>query len=173
MTTSSATPRPGRRTLVKGAAWSVPAIAVATQAHAQGASVIQCLTVAFSGTSCKCPGQGQNDFSYNLSVCFTNTCPVGTAPITVNVVRLVSNSGVVLCPSAAEQLVIEPGQTACTTPQWYFSQNSANFIDVVYRIGDGPELEHAWTGSCIATRLRHTAWAGILRLRPGILRSLS
>ncbi|MCE0488045.1 hypothetical protein [Ornithinimicrobium sediminis] len=113
-------------------------MASAAPAYAQSPPP-DCLDVAFSGDSCKCPGQGQNDFSYNLSVCFTNTCPAGSDPITVTVLRLVSNSGVTLCPTESEVLVIAPGATVCTATRWYFSANSANFIDVVYRIGDGPE----------------------------------
>jgi hypothetical protein len=133
VTDSTSTPRPGRRTLVKGAAWSVPAVAIASQAPAFAAS--PCLEAAFSGTSCKEPGQPR-DFTYRLSVCFTNNC---AADLTVNVLRYVSNSGVTLDPQVLETIVVPQGETVCTNLNTFTSSNSANFIDVFFTLDGGAE----------------------------------
>ena len=65
-----------RRTVVKGTAWAVPAVVVASAAPAMAAGTSQCLTASFGALSCKQPGQGQNDYGYRLQICFTNTCSV-------------------------------------------------------------------------------------------------
>ncbi len=96
--------RPARRSVVKGAAWAVPAVMVASAAPASAAS--PCLAASFSGTSCKCPGRTRA-FSYQLSVCFTNNC---SSVLTVRVKRLVSNSGAVLQPVVEETLIIPEGK---------------------------------------------------------------
>jgi hypothetical protein len=118
--------RPARRSVVKGAAWAVPAVMVASAAPASAQS--PCLTAEFSGDSCKCPGTTRG-FTYTLSVCFTNNC---STVITVRVKRFVSNSGVVLQPPVEETLVIAQGERMCTTQRTFTSTNSANFIDVFF-----------------------------------------
>lgn len=125
--------RPARRSVVKGAAWAVPAVMVASAAPASAAS--PCLTAEFSGDSCKCPGQGRNNFEFILSVCFTNRC---STEITITVTRLVSNSGVVLEPVIRETLTIPAGEERCTEVRTFTSTNSANFIDVFFE-QDGVE----------------------------------
>lgn len=127
--------RPARRSVVKGAAWAVPAVMVASAAPALAASPSRCLTAKFSGDSCKCPGKGKNNSEFILSVCFTNTC---STAITITVTRLVSNSGVVLQPPIRETLIIPPGEERCTALRTFTSTNSANFVDVFFE-QDGVE----------------------------------
>lgn len=79
-TTSSG---PSRRTLVKGAAWSVPVVAMAQPAMAATCSqdpsqaICNCLAVA-TASGCKYPGNNPDprfDKSFRAKVCFTaNSC---------------------------------------------------------------------------------------------------
>jgi hypothetical protein len=73
VTSTSSTSRPARRTLVKGAAWSVPAIAVATQAHAQTGSP-PIIVEPQGGAACKFPGASCSPYkqAYRFVFCFTN-----------------------------------------------------------------------------------------------------
>ncbi len=57
-----------RRTVARGAAWSVPALAVGVAAPAFAASYRQPVTSGNAG--CKCPGGG-SPYTYNLQVNFT------------------------------------------------------------------------------------------------------
>lgn len=62
-----------RRTIVKGAAWSVPIIAVAAQAPAFAASQpITCGPTA----ECKLPGEGSNSKDYVVRLNCTSTTPI-------------------------------------------------------------------------------------------------
>jgi hypothetical protein len=126
-----------RRTVVKGTAWAVPAVVVASAAPAMAAGTSQCLTATFGGNSCKQPGQGQNDFGYRLQFCFTNTCAIAG---TVNVTRIASNTGnpVVLNFNPPLQIPIAANSSACyPTLIDYCSQNSANFIAVQFTVTVG------------------------------------
>jgi hypothetical protein len=65
-----------RRTVVKGAAWAVPAVAVASAAPAMAAS--PCIPeITFSDDSCRCPGQSTEfEFTYFVRLCADDTtCP--------------------------------------------------------------------------------------------------
>ncbi|WP_122260645.1 hypothetical protein [Ornithinimicrobium cerasi] len=66
---------PSRRTLVKGAAWSVPVIAIAAPAQALTCSPLSCPpTVDFTGAACKLPGASQDLFKgYRFELEVTNT----------------------------------------------------------------------------------------------------
>lgn len=52
--------RPSRRTIVKGAAWAVPAITVAAAVPMAAASVTCTGTLCLTGDFCKLPGEGNN-----------------------------------------------------------------------------------------------------------------
>ena len=124
-----------RRTVVKGAAWAVPAVAVAAAAPALAASP-KCLTAQFLGDSCKQPGSG-NDFGYRLEICFTNNCATS---ITLTVTQVAANTGnpVVLAVSQ-DPITIPAGGQACL-PQdvLYCSNSSANFINVTFTVAGQP-----------------------------------
>jgi hypothetical protein len=126
-----------RRTVVKGTAWAVPAVVVASAAPAMAAGTSQCLTATFGGNSCKQPGTGQNDFGYRLEFCFTNTCSVAG---TINVTRIASNVGnpVVKIFDPPLQISIAANSSACyPTLIDYCSQSSANFIAVQFTVTVG------------------------------------
>lgn len=62
-----------RRNIVRGAAWSVPIIAVAAQAPAFAASQpIECAPTA----ECKMPGEGSNSKDYVVRLNCTSTTPI-------------------------------------------------------------------------------------------------
>lgn len=136
-----------RRTLVKGAAWSVPVVAMgATTAAADVACSPnscppECIDTAWTTTSCKCPGSG-NDWSYQLGFCFTNVCAdPGSAPITLTVTNITNNAGKPFSPSttAPAQIVLAPGEQVCTTTTFHASESSAAKIFVYYSINDVPQ----------------------------------
>jgi hypothetical protein len=131
---------PSRRSLVKGAAWAVPAVVVAAAAPTVAASV-PCLTATFGATSCKQPGNG-NNYGYRLSICFTNNC---TTSITITVTQVASNTGNPVIQPVNQTITVAAGDTVCL-PQFvlYCSRNSANFINVYYTI-------QGQTGTQVAT----------------------
>ena len=128
-----------RRTVVKGTAWAVPAVVVATAAPAMAAS--PCLTASFGGNSCKQPGEGGNNKGYRLQICFKNSC---ASDQTILVTRVQGDQG--NAPSVdVNQTITIPGNTttADCLPQRviYCSNSSGNFLNVYYKInGVGAEL---------------------------------
>jgi hypothetical protein len=129
-----------RRTVVKGTAWAVPAVVVASAAPAMAAGASQCITPSFSGLSCKQPGGGQNNFGYRLQICFTNTCTT-TAAIVITGVQGNTGNSVRLNLNIPLQ-VPAGGDEVCTdplSPIVYCSTNSANFLRVFFRVNGGPE----------------------------------
>ena len=117
-----------RRTVVKGAAWAVPAVAVAAAAPAMAAS--PCLTAEFLGDSCKQPGSG-NDFGYRLQICFTNTC---NREITITVTEVAANVGnpVVLAVNQTITIPANAEDVCLPNDVLYCSNSSANFINVSF-----------------------------------------
>ena len=137
---SSATGAPknvSRRRVVAGAAWSVPAVMVASAAPAMAAS--QCLTATFGGESCKYPGSGQNAKGYKLQICFTNNCDI-SATIEVKSVQgnaasspLVAVNQTVTVPAHNPQPICLPAFVI------YCSTNSGNFLNVTYSVNGAPD----------------------------------
>ena len=126
-----------RRTVVKGTAWAVPAVVVATAAPAMAAGTSQCLTASFSPLSCKQPGIGQNDFGYRLIICFTNTCAVAA---TITVTKIQANTGNGPVQTVGQTITVQPGAEGCLPqPVIYCSANSANFINIYATVNGGPE----------------------------------
>jgi hypothetical protein len=119
-----------RRTVVKGAAWAVPAVAVASAAPAVAAS--PCLTAEFLGDSCKQPGSG-NNFGYRLQICFTNTCATS---VTITVTQVAANVGNPVVTQVNQTITIPAGAEDVCLPEdvLYCSNSSANFINVSYTI---------------------------------------
>ena len=99
-----------RRTLVKGAAWSIPVVAVAGAAPAYAASVpVVCIPEqeicgSFGGSACKHSG---NPKYYHFTFCFTNT---GDNPATVEFTEMVINGATApRTPPPAPARDIRPG----------------------------------------------------------------
>jgi hypothetical protein len=134
-----------RRTVAKGMAWTVPVVSVAAAAPAYAASP-EC-TITFGGDSCKCPGQSQggNEFGYYLQFCYT--CEGGGEPpagdVTITAVAKANGSQFTPAagcgfPGISLPYTFDP--TAGCTPTFRFlGTNSGNFINVTFRVGDGPE----------------------------------
>lgn len=125
-----------RRTVVKGTAWAVPAVVVASAAPAMAAGASQCVTASFGGNSCKQPGQGQNQFGYRLQFCFTNTCSV---PVTIVVKTIQANTGNAHVQTVNQTIgPIAVGATVCSNDLVdYCNDNSANFINVTFSVNGG------------------------------------
>ena len=83
-----------RRTVVKGAAWAVPAVAVASAAPAMASS--PCIPeITFGDDSCRCPGQSDSgfEFTYFLRFCATSDdCPNSEGE-TVTITGVASKTG--------------------------------------------------------------------------------
>jgi hypothetical protein len=133
-----------RRTVVKGTAWAVPAVVVATAAPAMAAGASQCITASFDASSCKQPGTGQNNFGFKLKICFTNTC---AAPVSITVTKIQGNAGSSPVQNINQTITVGVNATVCipgtsaTFPGFtvYCSANSANFINVFFTVNGGPE----------------------------------
>lgn len=98
--TQAATSRPSRRTVVQGAAWATPAIALGSAVPAMAASPTpgECLVFSLAGDSCKWPGSGSN-WSYHLVLCVAKSpscADTGDAELTIT--RLTNNANKPLTP---------------------------------------------------------------------------
>ena len=134
-----------RRTVVRGAAWSVPVIAVAGPIPAFATS---CQTFTFGATSCKCAGAHDEDVKgYNLTICFNcppgQTPPPGTDPTNLTIVAVSKNSGPMFvtptqetsCNSLPQQ--VDVGD--CTPLIHFNSTDSATPLFVDYYFTDDPD----------------------------------
>ena len=124
--------RPARRTVVKGAAWAVPAVMVAGPARAQGASVpcVGSACVDLTGRACKHPG---NPKWYHFEVCITNSSL--TDPVTVDFDYMVVNSvtGTMISPAST---VVPADTTVCITVDSGLFGDSANgFAQLYFSVG--------------------------------------
>ena len=134
-----------RRTVAKGMAWSVPAVALAVAAPAYAAS--PCTPVpSFGGASCKCPGGSTNvKFGYILQICVQvgNSCALPPGGLTATITGIVNNSNKPLVPLAP--VTAYPFNVPVTVapacggiPILFDSESSASSLIVSYRIGAGP-----------------------------------
>ncbi|SOC51724.1 PASTA domain-containing protein [Ornithinimicrobium cerasi] len=137
---------PSRRTLVKGAAWSVPVVAVAVPAHARGAS--QCDAFSFGRGSFKCAGQSTGfNFGYGLRFCLVSSCLPGAIEGQIVTIRLDLGveTNVTLEPVfeyANPQIVVSPGATTCTDIIYQFgSSNSNSQVTFFYQVGSNEPVE--------------------------------
>lgn len=115
-----------RRTVMKGAAWSVPVIMVATAAPAMAASPP--VFVDAWGPFCKHPGENPNDplrRLYHLNVSWDSTFPV---PKLVTIISVTVN-GVTF--SGPDYDAVGGG----VTPQSFVIPANANNYDVVFHVG--------------------------------------
>jgi len=100
-------PQVSRRSVARGAAWSVPLVAVGVAAPAFAAST-SFGTGVFSTQSCRCGGSGAI-FSYRLNILFPNQ---SSTSYTVNAVSIASTDGpIVLFPAGQTATVAPGGQT--------------------------------------------------------------
>ena len=130
---------PSRRTLVKGAAWSVPLVVAAAPAMAACASnpadCPACLTAVATATSCKCPGSG-NAFSYYLTVCFTNSCQT---PVDITITKIEQGNGNELpIPGPINLGTIGPNGSACTGEMFLSGHGSPSKLRVYYSANGTP-----------------------------------
>lgn len=103
-----------RRTLAKGAAWAVPAVALASTVPAYAASGEDCVTVGYAGGACKRPGNSEKDApkAYELGFVFTNTCAAGCVDLVVTDVYKPRGSDRNLYTSIDLTAVYQPPGTA-------------------------------------------------------------
>ena len=123
-----------RRTLVKGAAWAVPAVPIIVAAPAHAASP-ECIQITLGAGACKWPG-ATNYYSYKLELCFENTCG-GT--YTVWISHLENNAGKPFAKCGevgfeTEPYVLGPHSKKCDTFV-YSSCSSASTIRVYGWVG--------------------------------------
>ncbi|SDB79860.1 hypothetical protein GA0111570_101131 [Raineyella antarctica] len=126
-----------RRTLAKGAAWAVPAIAIASALPATAASKCADFTLD-SAKSCKDPGK---PFGYKLYICFTNGCGGAQSNSVVQITSIVNGSGGTLTKG--------PDQTGGTLTATFtgvgscqlltgYGTSSAQFLTITYSIDGAP-----------------------------------
>lgn len=85
-----------RRTLAKSAAWTAPAIAVATAAPTFAASLdvpvpSSCLTIKMASTACRWTGAGKN-WAYHLVIQVCNGCATGELDLSDAVTKSIANN---------------------------------------------------------------------------------
>ena len=135
-----------RRTVAKGMAWSVPAVALAVAAPAYAAS--PCTPVfSFGAASCKCPGGSDPiKFGYVLQFCFTVAaqCALPPGGTFARIVAIENNSGKPLNPLNDPYPIDVPVTVApnCSNVVVLFeSSSSASTLIISYQInGAGPVL---------------------------------
>lgn len=98
---------PSRRTLVKGAAWSVPVVAVAGAAPAHAASPGQVILTQVG--ACKSPGNSCRSFAkgyiFTFNVTSTWSCPVTVTAASFDVLTGSTPGNL----SLGEEVTIQPG----------------------------------------------------------------
>ena len=136
-----------RRTIARGAAWSVPIAAVATSAPAFAASCVP--QVSFDlDRSCKCPGQSSEgeEFVYYVAFCVDNACVDGGTGSggTFTIIELAKDNGSAFdnVPNACFPAVLADAEPTnvndCTTDIFRMdSTNSGTFVLVTFDVTVG------------------------------------
>jgi hypothetical protein len=132
-----------RRTVARGAAWSVPAAAIAVSAPAFAASQVCEPEITLGPGSCKCPGQSQKNepWIYYLEFCITdaNNCDI-TNGTQFRIDSVKSNPQTTLgngandCYPGIAGAVGTVGTGGCTPVVRFTSTNSAANLDVTFTI---------------------------------------
>ena len=142
-----------RRTVAKGMAWSVPAVALAVAAPAYAAS--PCTPVPLTrGASCKCPGGSDRfKFGYILQICVTvgNACALPPGVTNAAILGIENNSGK---PLTAVNVDRSPdrgaghgrSEPAVGTRDPLHSESSASTLVITYSI--------SWAGPAASRRSR-------------------
>lgn len=174
MATETNTPgsRPARRTIVKGAAWAIPAVAVASAAPAHAASAPEIIDWS-SSSACKIPGNSHGDLCYDKGyVLWGHFENPTSSPITITITGI-TVGGVARCIVGLADVAV-----SCTAPlpSWTFTlqpdeereiaiytnsstDSSSTTVTVFfnYAIGSNPEEAGSqsgdvggspWQGSC-------------------------
>lgn len=125
-----------RRTLVQGAAWTAPAIAVTTTTPALAASPTPETPIVIDGEaegSCKFPGRSRGQKAYRIAVHFSNESEVTG---TVTIVDIVGPDGKELTwanDQNRDSYTIQPGGGDVVF--FLLSDNSANIsVEVTYTV---------------------------------------
>lgn len=126
-----------RRTLVKGAAWAVPAVPIAVATPAYAASVT-CLEISLA--ACREPGLSNPNEPMAYQFKFCNTCPNGD--ITITHVRkkkaypagdfLYTNKELTAQYEPDPDITVHPGADGCIITPWLYSSDSGTWIYVTY-----------------------------------------
>lgn len=111
-----------RRTVVKGAAWAVPAVAIAGSAKAVAAS--EPVVVSYGGGACKHPGEPK---WYHFIFCFDNT---SAASITVSLTKMNVNG--VERPTLPTSVTIPADTELCYFVDGGLFSDSANGTATLY-----------------------------------------
>jgi len=155
--TSSAGTHSGisRRTLVKGAAWSVPVLMMAAPTPAFAASGCN-PTFSFGGSSYKCPGIGQNSKEYYLDICVSNlsgcTTAGGASPTTMYIWGVQNKTGNdALTPASPVgnpwhiAIDLTTGQSCSGLTKFVGSGNSANWLQFFYNFSETDSTGAVWS----------------------------
>jgi hypothetical protein len=110
-----------RRTVVKGAAWSVPAIVVATAAPAMAATPIVTIGV---GLACKHPGAG-DEKHYHFELTVTNNGGA-TTTVTITEMVLVPTSGQDVTFTEPAPFTVGAHSSECIVVDSNITTNSSN-----------------------------------------------
>lgn len=118
-----------RRTLAKGTAWAVPAVAVASVAPSVAASPI--VTVSEAGKACKLPGNSCGGQGYNkgylqpLEICNNSNTATITVTITEPAYLLINGKRVQFHPNP-KTFTVDPGDCQRVILNLNLQDNSTN-----------------------------------------------
>ena len=131
--------RLSRRTVAKGAAWAMPAVAAVTVAPMAAASPKCEPNLELSPDSCKCPGNGANNWDYFVKVCNDGgvTCPDADGTLHV-VIRANTGANVIYYPPSGAIAIPVGG---CSDVITFNATNSSSKLRVAY--GATPEEARA------------------------------
>lgn len=126
MSTDGTQERVSRRTIARGAAWAVPAVAAVGLAPIASAS--GCVpTLTFDPNSCRCTGVGQNSKDYYVRICNTGKqCPDSDGILYVSI-RTNTGQHDKLSPDA---IAVPVGQ--CSVVTHFFSDDSSSKLRLYY-----------------------------------------
>ena len=123
---------PGRRSVVRGAAWSVPVVAVAAAAPAMAVS--QCVVGSYVAGSCKENTAGTK--KYYIQLCVDYNCTGGCFG-SLTITGITTNSGVVLTGGFPFTIPLDSSGTGCDTIRRTFeSTNLASTLTYSYTFTD-------------------------------------
>ncbi len=132
--------KPSRRTLVKGAAWSVPVVAVAGAAPAMAASCLPTFTLAPTSVKC-CSGKVK---SYKLDIIVTDTSGCVAAGASICIQSILPDTGgnptVEVTEFVPDNCTPEDGMI---TAYLYNVSNCTVNLVVGFTIDDGP-IQYAY-----------------------------
>ncbi|WP_256841884.1 hypothetical protein [Ornithinimicrobium cryptoxanthini] len=130
--------RPARRTIVKGAAWAVPVVTVASaapaSAHSHEGPPPSCLELGVTADSCRV----SNTDAYFLGFCITNRCAEGTQLPPTFTFEIENNSNKPFVYYGTDDpfvvtIPVPPAQgQSCTAGVWLSAGSNANGVKFYY-----------------------------------------